>query len=199
MIVMLVVAIMIVLPRIHRSLPASLIAVGVATFAAHVLGLSVATIGAIPSSLPLPSLPIIQVDELPSLLSSALAIAALAGIESLLSAKVADGLADGANHDPDRELFGQGLANIAAAMFGGMPATGAIARTAVNVRSGGRTRLAAIAHGVVLFLVVLLLAPVVAEVPLAALAGVLMVTAIRMIEFGSWADCCARRVETRSS
>ena len=185
LIVLLVVALMIVLPRIHRALPASLIAVGVATALAQVANLSVTTIGAIPSSLPAPGLPTIHVGELASLLSSALAIAALAGIESLLSAKVADGMADGVNHDPDRELFGQGLANIAAALFGGMPATGAIARTAVNVRSGGRTRLAAIAHGAVLFLVVLLLAPVVAQVPLAALAGVLMVTAVRMIEFGS--------------
>ena len=78
------------------------------------------------------------------LVSPAFAVAALAAIESLLSAKVADGMADTTRHDPDRELFGQGLANIASPLFGGMPATGAIARTAVNVRAGARTRVAAI-------------------------------------------------------
>ena len=106
----------------------------------------------------------------------------LAAIESLLSAKVADGMADGPRHNPDRELFGQGLANIAAPIFGGMPATGAIARTAVNVRSGGRTRVASIVHSLVLIAVVLVGSGVVARIPLAALAGVLMVTAVRMVE-----------------
>jgi MFS superfamily sulfate permease-like transporter len=84
------------------------------------------------------------------LFSAALAVAALAALESLLSAKVADGMADAPKHDPDRELFGQGTANVAAALFGGMPATGAIARTAVNVREGARTRAAAIIHSVFL-------------------------------------------------
>jgi SulP family sulfate permease len=117
-----------------------------------------------------------------SLFSAALAVAALAALESLLSAKVADGMADTPKHDPDRELFGQGAANIAAALFGGMPATGAIARTAVNVRAGARTRVAAIVHVAFLLGVVLLAGSLVAEIPLAALAGVLMVTAVRMIE-----------------
>ena len=91
-------------------------------------------------------------------------------------------MADGPRHDPDRELFGQGLANIAAPIFGGMPATGAIARTAVNVRAGARTRVAAIVHSVALILVVLLGSAWWRDIPLAALAGVLMVTAVRMVE-----------------
>jgi SulP family sulfate permease len=99
-----------------------------------------------------------------------------------MSAKVADGMTDVDSHDPDRELFGQGFANIAASLFGGMPATGAIARTAVNVRAGARTRVASIVHSVTLTVVVLFGAALVAEIPLAALAGVLMVTAVRMVE-----------------
>jgi SulP family sulfate permease len=98
-------------------------------------------------------LPTITTGKLASF-GPALAVAALAAIESLLSAKVADGMADTTRHDPDRELFGQGLANIASPLFGGMPATGAIARTAVNVRSGARTRVAAIVHAMVLIAVV---------------------------------------------
>jgi SulP family sulfate permease len=116
------------------------------------------------------------------LFSGALAVAALAALESLLSAKVADGMADRPRHNPDRELFGQGLANLISPLFGGMPATGAIARTAVNVRAGARTRLSAIVHALLLVVVVFLGADVVAQVPLAALAGVLMVTAVRMVE-----------------
>ena len=130
-----VVALMVVLPRWHRALPASLIAVGAATAIAQLAHLDVRTIGAIPSALPHPSLPQMSFGAVGDLFSAALAVAALAALESLLSAKVADGMADTARHDPDRELFGQGAANIASAMFGGMPATGAIARTAVNVRA----------------------------------------------------------------
>jgi SulP family sulfate permease len=116
------------------------------------------------------------------LLGAAIAVAALAAIESLLSARVADGMSDTAHHDPDRELLGQGLANLASPLFGGMPATGAIARTAVNVRAGARTRVSAIVHSAVLVLVVLFAGSLVSHVPLAALAGVLMVTAVKMVE-----------------
>ena len=115
-------------------------------------------------------------------MSAGFAVALLAAIESLLSAKVADGMADRPRHDPNRELFGQGLANLVSPLFGGMPATGAIARTAVNVRAGARTRLAAVVHAVVLLLIVLFLGGLVSQIPLAALAGVLMVTAVRMVE-----------------
>jgi SulP family sulfate permease len=167
---------------VRRSLPASLIAVVAVTAIAWLADLHVTRIGALPSALPTPSFPEVGVDRLGALLSPALAVAALAAIESLLSAKVADGMVDTSRHDPDRELFGQGLANIASPLFGGMPATGAIARTAVNVRAGARTRVAAATHALVLVAVVFLGASLVEQIPLAALAGVLMVTAARMVE-----------------
>jgi SulP family sulfate permease len=180
-----VVLIMMIVPRLRRSLPASLIAVLAATVAAELLALDVSRIGAIPSSLPVPSLPMMDPETLRTLLGSAIAVAALAAIESLLSAKVADGMADGSRYNPDRELFGQGLANVASGLFGGMPATGAIARTAVNVRAGARTRVSTITHALVLLLVVLLASDLVARIPLAALAGVLIVTAVRMVDHRS--------------
>ena len=179
---LLTIATLVVVPRVHRSLPASLIGVAVATAAAEALGLHIGRIGELPSSLPLPSLPSLSLDETRNLLSAGLAVAILAALESLLSAKVADGMARGPRHDPDRELFGQGLANLASPMFGGMPATGAIARTAVNVRAGATTRLAAVVHALVLVAVVLFAGGLVGRIPLAALAGVLMVTAVRMVE-----------------
>ena len=156
--------------------------VAAATALAWVAHLPVERIGALPSGLPLPGLPDLSLDRLAALAPAALAVALLAGMESLLSAKVADGLSDAPRHDPDRELFGQGLANLAASAFGAMPATGAIARTAVNARSGARTRVAAAVHALVLAGVVYLGGAVVAQIPLAALAGVLVVTAVRMVE-----------------
>jgi SulP family sulfate permease len=182
MLVAAVAGVMIVLPRLRRSLPASLIAVVAATVIAQVAGLDVARIGALPGSLPSPSLPDASFGDVKALISPAMAVAALAAIESLLSAKVADGMARSDRHDPDRELFGQGLANIASPLFGGMPATGAIARTAVNVRAGARTRVASLTHALVLVAVVFVGGSLVEEIPLAALAGVLMVTAVRMVE-----------------
>jgi len=180
--VVVVAAVMIVVPRLRRSLPASLIAVAVATVVARAFSLPVAHIGSLPHSLPAPRLPSTSFREIRDLLSPATAVALLAAIESLLSAKVADGMADNGRHDPDRELFGQGLANIVSPLFGGMPATGAIARTAVNVRSGARTRTSAVLHSLLLVLVVLYGGRLVSPIPLAALAGVLMVTACRMVE-----------------
>ena len=120
--------------------------------------------------------------HLSNLMGAAFAVAVLAGLESLLSAKVADGLADHSRHHPNRELVGQGFANLASALFGGVPATGAIARTAVNVRAGARTRLAAITHSVVLLIVALFAASLVARIPLPVLAGILIMTAWRMVE-----------------
>ena len=180
--VLLVVVVMAVVARFHRSLPASLLAVTAATLVAEGADLDVPRIGSLPASLPMPSLPSVSIDQVSSLFSAALAVAILAALESLLSAKVADGMADATRHDPDRELFGQGMANLVTPLFGGMPATGAIARTAVNIRSGARTRLAAIIHSIVLTLVVLFAGGLVGRIPLAALAGVLMVTASRMVE-----------------
>jgi SulP family sulfate permease len=178
----LVIAIMVLVPRIRGSLPASLIAVAVATIVAQIGSLNVSKIGLLPNSLPLPSFPSTSFSEVRHLLSAGFAVALLASIESLLSAKVADGMSDGQRHNPNRELFGQGLANLVSPLFGGMPATGAIARTAVNVRSGARTRMAAITHAILLLLVVFLGGQLVSKIPLAALAGVLIVTAYRMVE-----------------
>ena len=177
-----VAALMVVLPRLHRSLPSSLLAVVAATVGVKLSGASVATIGSLPRSLPRPSIPHVTFTSARDLVGAAFAIAVLAALESLLSAKVADGMCDAPRHDPDRELFGQGIANLVSPLFGGMPATGAIARTAVNVRAGARTRIAALVHAAVLLLVVLVGSGLVSRIPMAALAGVLMVTAVRMIE-----------------
>lgn len=171
--------------RWRPAVPFSLLAVVAATLAAETTGLDVDRIGALPSGLPAPSLGFVDLSALSSLIAPAVAVAALAALESLLSAAVADGMTVGQKHDPDRELFGQGLANLASPLFGGVPATGAIARTAVNVRTGATSRLAALAHAVVLAVIVFTAAPLVSRIPLAALAGVLLATAVRMIEVGS--------------
>lgn len=176
-----VAVLMLALGRISGRLPASFIAIAVVTVGASLLSLPIDAIGELPQSLPAPSLPVVDVGTLPSLLAPAFAVAALAAIESLLSARVAASMSDTDPVDADRELFGQGLASIASGFFGGMPATGAIARTAVNVRSGARTRASAIVHSLALLAVVYLAAHVVAVIPSAALSGVLMVTAARMI------------------
>ncbi len=184
-IVVLVGALMVCLPRLHRAIPESLSAVAAATAVVVGLGLPVATIGRLPSHLPAPALPQTDLSALRTLIGAALAIAALAAIESLLSARVAATMSASASYNPDRELVGQGLASMAAGFFGGMPATGAIARTAVNVRSGARTRLAAIVHSLLLLAVVYLATGPVSAIPLCALAGVLMVTSFRMVSIGT--------------
>ncbi|WP_083949714.1 SulP family inorganic anion transporter [Herbidospora yilanensis] len=171
--------------RWRPTVPFSLIAVAAATGMAELADLDVARIGALPAGLPAPSLNFLDIGALGSLVAPAVAVAALAALESLLSAAVADGMSVRHRHDPDRELFGQGLANLAAPLFGGVPATGAIARTAVNVRSGASSRLAALAHAAILAAIVFAAADLVAQIPLAALAGVLLATAIRMVEAGS--------------
>ena len=181
-----VAGVMLLVPLLHRALPASLIAVVLATAAAELLRLDVPRIGALPHSLPVPELPAVDPAALGSLAMPAVAVAALAAIESLLSARVATGLKgpDGrptGPYNPDRELTGQGLASIAAGFFGGMPATGAIARTAVNVRSGARTRVSAVVHALVLLATIYRAAGLVGRIPLAVLGGVLMVTATRMV------------------
>ncbi len=178
----LVAVLMAVLPRLHRAIPESLVAVITATVLVIGAGLSVARIGELPTHLPAPVLPHGDPGALRVLLGAALAIAALAAIESLLSARVAATMSPTGPYDPNRELVGQGLASVASGLFGGMPATGAIARTAVNVRSGARTRVSAITHSLVLLAVVYLASGPVGAIPLCALAAVLMVTAIRMVE-----------------
>ncbi|GAA1881093.1 SulP family inorganic anion transporter [Pseudonocardia ailaonensis] len=175
-----VIVVMFLLPRLHASIPASLIAVAAVTVLAEVLGVPIARIGGLPSSLPLPAFPAADIGTVRDLSGAALAVAALAAIESLLSARVAASMTR-VPCQPDRELVGQGLASIVSGIFGGMPATGAIARTAVNVRSGARTRLAAIAHSLVILAVIYLATGPVSRIPLAALAGVLIATSLRML------------------
>nr|WP_145484290.1 MULTISPECIES: SulP family inorganic anion transporter [Streptomyces] len=181
-----VAAVMLLGARWRPTVPFSLLAVIAATVVAQLAHLDAAKpIGDLPAGLPAPSLAFLHLGDLGSLVTPAVAVAALAALESLLSASVADGMTVGQKHDPDRELFGQGLANIAAPLFGGVPATGAIARTAVNVRTGAGSRTAAFTHAVVLAVIVFAAAPLVARIPLAALAGVLLATAVRMVEVGS--------------
>jgi MFS superfamily sulfate permease-like transporter len=168
--------------RFRPGLPVSLIAVVVATLAVAWFGIEVATIGAIPTGLPKPVLPEIPWGHLTTLMVPAVAVALLAALESLLCATVADAMSVGERHNPNRELFGQGLANLASPIFGGVPATAAIARTAVNVRSGARSRLGAITQSVALLLVILVASHWVSFIPLAALAGVLLATVVQMVD-----------------
>ncbi|MFE3324443.1 SulP family inorganic anion transporter [Streptomyces sp. NPDC059176] len=177
---------MLVGARWRPVVPFSIVAVSAATIAVQLFHLDAAApIGDLPSGLPAPSLGFLDLSTLGMLLGPAVAVAALAALESLLSATVADGMTVGQQHDPDRELFGQGVANLAVPLFGGVPATAAIARTAVNVRTGAGSRLAALTHAAVLAAIVFAAAPLVSKIPLAALAGVLLATAIRMVEVGS--------------
>ncbi len=181
-----VAVVMFLAQKLYRALPASLLAVLLVTAAAELLQLDIPRIGPLPHSLPAPAFPALDPASLGSLAMPAVAIACLAAIESLLSARVAAGMRgpDGtpsSPYSPDRELTGQGLASVAAGLFGGMPATGAIARTAVNVRSGAKTRLAAAVHALVLLAIIYLASGMVSRIPLAVLGGVLMVTAARMV------------------
>lgn len=182
-----VVLAILLLARVRPGLPGSLIAVVAATLANSLWGLGATTIGRIPAGLPAPQLPTVPLGDLEALVLPAIAVAALAALESLLSATVADGMSVGHRHDSNRELVGQGLANLGAPLFGGIPATAAIARTAVNVRSGARTRLAALTHALVLLAVVLVAARWVVQIPVAALSAVLIATAVQMVRVSSLA------------
>jgi len=169
-----------------KRIPGPLAALVFATALQGTLGLEgVSTIGAafggVPSGLPAVQVPAVTAGRVIELVGPAFTIAMLCAIESLLSAVVADGMA-GTRHDSNQELIGQGLANIAAPLFGGFAATGAIARTATNVRNGGTGPLAGITHSVTLVLVILFLAPLAVDVPLAALAAILFVVAWNMSE-----------------
>jgi len=172
-------------PRITTIVPGSLVGLVLATVIASYFHLDVPKIGEIPQSLPmLQAIPHWNdFGLIRELINPALALAALGSIESLLSAVVADGMTVSEKHNSNRELIGQGLANIVVPFFGGIPATGAIARTAVNVRSGGKTRLSGVIHSIALGLIILVFAPLAAQIPLAALAGILMVVSLRMIEW----------------
>jgi SulP family sulfate permease len=173
------------LARLDRRVPGALLALVLSTVLVQVCQLPVETsgnrFGSISGAIPMPSLPTISFEKLKELVLPAVSIAMLAGIESLLSAVVADGLT-GKKHDPNQELVGQGVANIASAIFGGIPATGAVARTATNVKSGAQTPVAGLIHALVLLLVLLLLAPLAGLIPMATLAGILATVSYNMSE-----------------
>jgi SulP family sulfate permease len=178
-------AVILVLRRVRPAWPGFLIAVASAAAASALLGLDVATVGSrfggIPDGLPAPALPDVSIERLRVLLPDAIAIAFLGAIESLLSALVADGMS-GRRHRSNCELVAQGGANIAALIFGGMPVTGTIARTATNVRAGARGPVAGILHAVYILLFIMFAAPLAAFVPLAALGAVLAVVSWNMAE-----------------
>lgn len=174
-----------------RRRAGSIVAIALASAAVALLSLPVETIharfGDLPSGLPYPSLPPMSVGRVIELFPSALVIAFLAGVESLLSALVADRMVGGA-HRSNAELLAQGAANIASPLFGGLPATGAIARTAANVRAGGRTPVAGIVHALAILLFVVVAAPLMAHLAMPAMAALLMVTAWSMSEPNRWRE-----------
>ena len=175
-----------VLRRVSRRIPGSILVLLVGSVIALAAGASVETIGTrfggVPSGLPVFHVPRFRPDLILTLLSPALTVAMLGAIESLLSAVVSDRMS-GDRHDPNVELTAQGIANVLSPLFGGLPATGAIARTATNIRSGARTPIAGMTHAVTLLLILLFAAPLVRHIPLAILAGILMIVAYDM---GEW-------------
>ena len=173
-------------PKVTHKIPGSLIAIILTTLAADLFHLPVETIGSrfggVPTSLPAPSLPHVDFVTIKQLIQPAFTIALLGGIESLLSAVVADGMIGG-RHKSNMELIAQGAANIFSSMFGGMPATGAIARTATNIRSGARTPVAGMVHALTLLLILLFVGKWAAIIPMATLAGILVVVTYNMSEW----------------
>lgn len=172
--------------KVSKKIPGSIIAILLATLAVQFFNIPVSTIetafGEIPNELAMPSFPNINFAVVQKLIQPALAIALLGGIESLLSAVVSDGMIGG-RHRSNAELVGQGIANCLSSMFGGIPATGAIARTATNVKNGGRTPIAGIVHALVLLVIMLALAPFAKLIPMSCLAGILIVVAYHMSEW----------------
>lgn len=174
-------------PRLSRKVPGSLVAIVVMTVAAYLLRTyagveSIETIGdrfSIRAELPSAAVPVLTWEGVKQLVQPALTIAVLGAIESLLSATVADGVT-GRRHDSNQELIGQGIANLCSPLFGGIPATGAIARTMTNINNGGRTPVAGIVHAAVLLLIFLVFMPLAQYVPMACLAGVLVVVSYNM-------------------
>lgn len=173
-------------PRVTHRIPGSLIAIFVTTALVHGLDLPVTTIGsrfgAVPTTLPLPHVPHVTWETFTRMFSPALSIALLGGIESLLSAVVADGMT-GRRHRSNMELVAQGIANVVSPMFGGIPATGAIARTATNIKNGGRTPFSGMVHAVTLLLILLFIGKWAALIPMATLAGILAVVCYNMSEW----------------
>lgn len=189
LIAMATVLIIIIWPKLTHKVPGSLIAILITTVGTYFLHLPLETIGTrfgnIPSSFPAPVFPDLDFATIKSLVQPAFTIALLGGIESLLSAVVADGMIGG-KHRSNMELVAQGTANIFSSVFGGIPATGAIARTATNVKNGGRTPVAGITHAVTLLLIILFIGKWAALIPMATLAGILVVVAYNMSEWESF-------------
>lgn len=176
--------------KINKTLPGSLIALILSTLAVSLFNLPVETIGSrfgeIPSSLPMPVFPHLDFGTIRHLIEPATTIAILAAIESLLSAVVADGMI-GSRHNSNTELIAQGIANIASPLFGGIPATGAIARTVTNIKNGGRTPVAGIVHAIVLLLIMMFFGSYAKLVPMPALAAILIIVSYNMFEWRSFA------------
>jgi sulfate permease, SulP family len=173
-------------PKISKKIPGSIIAILIATTAVHFFNLNVATIesrfGEIPSSIPSPSVPVFDLAMIKNLIAPATTIAILAAIESLLSAVVADGMIGG-KHKSNMELVANGAANILSPLFGGIPVTGAIARTVTNIKNGGRTPIAGIVHAITLLLIMLLMGSWAKLIPMATLAAILVMVAYNMSEY----------------
>ena len=190
----------VVLRRALPRFPGLIVAVGVTSAIVALAALPVDTLfsrfGALPDRLPLPGLPEVSYGRVVELLPSAFVIAFLAGVESLLSAMVADRMIAG-KHRPNAEVLAQGVANIGSALFGGMPATGAIARTATNIRAGGKTPVAGLVHAGVILAVMMLAAPLAGYMAMPALAGLLILTAWNMTEPQKWRGYMAGRVSDR--
>lgn len=183
-IVVMTIAIIRILPIFFPRLPATLLAVIVATIIVNVFSLSsVPVIGAIPRTLPAPHLPMMTVASMGQLMFTTFTIYLLACLETLLSASALDKLVKNQKHNPDQELIGQGLGNIVSSLFGGIPVTGVIARTVVNVKSGAKTRRASVIHSFVILSAVFFAAPLIAMIPIPALAGVLISIAFSMINY----------------
>ena len=185
-------AILIIWPKINKKIPGSLIAVIVGVLLVKFTGLNVNTIGdlyEINSSLPKFSLPGFNFADIKNLISPAFTIAILAGIESLLSCVVSDGMIHD-KHNSNTELISQGLGNICSGLFGGIPATGAIARTAANVKNGGRTPVSGIVHAIVLLLILVVLMPYAAWIPMPVIAAILFMVAYNMSEWREFVDIC---------
>jgi SulP family sulfate permease len=184
-------AIIVAWPRLNVRVPGPFVALVAATALVHLAGLDVETIGsrfgALNASIPSPTLPAVSFDTITRLVTPAFSIALLGAVESLLSAVVADGMI-GSRHRANMELVAQGVANIASPFFGGIPATGAIARTATNVRNGGRTPVAGIVHAIVLLLIMLFFGRWAALIPMATLAAILVVVAYHMSEWRTFRE-----------
>lgn len=175
------ISIMFLFPKFLPKIPAALAAVSIPSLFAVFFKWNVETIGQIPNSLPLPQIPVFSLTGSWNLVLTGFTVYALASLETLLSSSAVDKLSKSKAHDSDQELIGQGLGNIASALFGGIPVTGVIARSALNVQAGAKTRRAAIFHSIFIVATVLFLSPVISQIPIAVLAGILLSVALRML------------------